>query len=455
MRPLTLCALLLAGCAAGPDYERPVQPMPADHGSLNRDGEAVAASWWRALGDPVLDDLVARALVGNRDILEASAKVDQALAILGQIEAAGFPSLDAAAGYERRRASIDLATNFPEGTPRIRPIASADLSLSYEIDLWGRARRARESSRALLGAGQEALLAAELSVSTLVARSYVGLRSAESELAAMTTALAAREEFLRIAQERVAAGAAAPDEVALAEVARADALTRLSTARRQDSSLRHLLATLVGDVSLQVPAATGPLAIPAPPASGLPASLLERRPDVREAEQLAISANAEIGVAKASAFPRLSLTAGIGSASRELTGLFTTPAATAAVGGAIEYELLDWGASRRRTEAARAASAAAAANYSRVALGALRETRDALVDMGEAIRLSESTERRAAASATLLELARKRHEAGEIGPGQWAEAQVAHAAAVVVASAARRDRLVAHLQLVKALGGGY
>jgi multidrug efflux system outer membrane protein len=452
---LALAALLLSGCAAGPDYERPAQPLPETHGKLAREGEAVAAGWWKALGDPVLDDLVERALAGNRDILAASARVDRALAILGEVEAAGLPSLEAAAAYERRRASVDLATNFPTGTPRIRPVAEVGVSLNYEIDLWGRARRARESSRALLEAGRESLRAAELSVSALVARSYVGLRSAETEQAAAESALAAREDALRVARAREAAGAAAPDEVARAEIARSDAHTRLALARRQRTSLAHLLGSLTGAPSLEIPPAASAVRVPPPPASGLPASLLERRPDVREAEQRYVSANAEIGVAKGSAFPRLSLTGAVGTASRELSGLFASPAATAAIGGAIEYNLLDWGASRRATEAAEAAALEAAANYSRVALEALRETRDALVDLGEAIELADSTERRAAAAASLLELARRRFDAGEIGPREWAEARVAHADAVTVAAAARRDRILAHLQVVKALGGGF
>ncbi len=455
MSRLAVAALVLSGCAAGPDYVRPGQPFPETHGALARDGAELGAAWWKALGDPVLDDLVDRALAGNRDILAASARVDRALAILGEVEAAGLPSLAASAAYERRRASVDLATNFPAGTPRIRPVAEVGVSLNYEIDLWGRARRARESSRALLEAGRESLRAAELSVAALVARTYVGLRSAETELDAMAGALAARDEALRVAREREAAGAAAPDEVSRAEVARSDAHTRLAMARRQRAALAHLLGSLTGEPSLEIAPATAKLSVPPPPASGLPSALLERRPDVREAEQLAVSANAQVGVAKGSAFPRLSLTGAVGSASRELSGLFASPAATAALGGAIQYDLLDWGASRRATEAAKAAANEAAASYSRVALEALRETRDALVDLGEAIELAESTERRAAASAALLDLARRRFEAGEIGPLEWAEARVAHADAVAVAAAARRDRIVAHLQVVKALGGGF
>lgn len=455
MSRLALAALVLSGCAAGPDYVRPGHAFPETHGALARDGAELGAGWWKALGDPVLDDLVDRALAGNRDILAASARVDRALAILGEVEAAGLPSLAANAAYERRRASVDLATNFPAGTPRIRPVAEVGVSLNYEIDLWGRARRARESSRALLEAGRESLRAAELSVAALVARAYVGLRSAETELDAMAGALAARDEALRVAREREAAGAAAPDEVSRAEVARSDAHTRLAMARRQRASLAHLLGSLTGDPSLEIAPAAAKLSVPPPPASGLPSALLERRPDVREAEQLAVSANAEVGVAKGSAFPRLSLTGAVGTASRELSGLFASPAATAALGGAIQYDLLDWGASRRATEAAKATANEAAANYSRVALEALRETRDALADLGEAIELAESTERRAAASAALLELARRRFEAGEVGPREWAEARVAHADAVAVAAAARRDRILAHLQVVKALGGGF
>lgn len=455
MSRLALGALLLAGCAAGPDYERPAQPFPGNHGKLAREGDEVSAEWWKALADPVLDDLVERALAGNRDILAASARVDRALAILGEVEAAGLPSLAANTAYERRRASVDLATNFPTGTPRIRPVAEVGVSLNYEIDLWGRARRARESSRALLEAGRESLRAAELSVASLVARSYVGLRSAETELSAATDAFAAREDALRVARERESAGAAAPDELARAEIARSDAHTRLALARRQRTSLVHLLGSLTGEPSLDIPPATSALRVPPPPASGLPSSLLERRPDVREAEQLAVAANAEVGVAKGSAFPRLSLTGAVGTASRELSGLFASPAATAALGGVIEYNLLDWGASRRATEAAKAAATEAAANYSRVALEALRETRDALAHLAETIEVSDSTERRAKAAAELLELARRRHEAGEIGPLEWADARVAHAEAVTVAAAARRDRLIAHLQVVKALGGGF
>lgn len=455
-RALLAAAALLAGCAAGPDYVRPELSLPADYGAA-ADPAAVPAAlaWWKAFGDPVLDQLVDRALLGNRDLAAASARVDQALAVLGGIEAAGLPSVDASAGFERPKASADLAVSPPPGSPRIRPLASAGLSLSYEIDVWGRARRARESSLALLDAGREALRAAELSVAALTARTYVELRATDLEVEAAADAALARTESARVALEREQVGSARLGEADAAEVARAAAVTRLSGLRRQREALQNLLGTLVGDPSLTVPA-TGLMPAPPPvPAPGLPSALLERRPDVRQAEALVMSANAEIGVAKASAFPALTLTGALGSESRELSGLFSNRAATYGLGVSIEQNLLDWGASARRTEAAEAAARAAAAGYAQSVLEALRETRDALAGLREAAVVAAAAERRAAAAERLLAQARRRAEAGEIGPLELADARVAHADSVSAVAAARRERLNAHVQLVKALGGGY
>lgn len=450
-----LAAALLAGCAVGPDYTRTAPPLPADYGADAVQGAQVGAAWWKAFGDPVLDELVERALRENRDLAAASARVDQAVAVLGGIEAGGLPAIDASAGFSRPKASTDLSVNPPAGSPRIRPVASAGLSLAYEIDVWGRARRARESSRALLDAGREALRAAELSVAALVARTYVELRATDADLAAAEDAASAREEALRVARERERVGSARLGEFAEAETLRAAAVTRASGLRRQRAALEHLLGSLVGDAALTVPVSARPIALPAAPAAGLPAALLERRPDVRQAEALAVSANAEIGVAKGSAFPALTLTGALGSESRELSGLFTSRAATYGLGVSVEQNLLDWGRAGRRTEAAEAAARVAAANYAQSVIEALRETRDALVTLREAAVVADAAERRAVAAEQLIGQARRRFDAGEIGSVELAAARVAHAESVSAVSAARRDRAHAHIQLVKALGGGF
>jgi len=456
MNRAILLAIMLCGCAAGPDYTRPALPLPAEFDNATSEGtKAIDRTWWKAFQDSLLDGLVERALNGNQDLVAASARVDQAIAVLGGIEAAGLPAIDGRAGFDRRKYSTNLAANPPVGTPRQRDNAAAGLSLSYEIDIWGRARRAREASQAILQSGREALYAAELSVSALVVRTYVELRSVDTEWVASEDAVKAREESLRVAKLRESTGNALLGETARAEGARAGAITRLSMVRRQRAALENLLGTLVGDPSLKVAPSQTALVIPSAPAAGLPSSLLERRPDVRQAEQLAISANAQIGVAKASAFPALTLTAGLGSESRELSGLFASPAATSAVGLSIEQNILDWGRAGRATDAAEAAAKVAAATYAQAVLDALRETRDALVVLREATIVSEATERQAIAAEQLRNFAQKRFDAGEIGSAEFADARVVYADSVSAVASARRDRIHAHIQLVKALGGGY
>jgi len=455
-RLIILSVAMLAGCAVGPDYTRTELPLPADYGADGIvSGPKVDAEWWKAFGDPVLDGLVDRAMRGNRDLAAASARVDQAVAVLGGIEAGGLPAINASAGFARPKASTDLSVNPPAGSPRIRPVANAGLSLSYELDVWGRARRARESSRALLDAGREALRAAELSVAALTVRTYVELRATDVDLTAAEDAALARDEALRVALERERVGSARLGEVPEAETLRAAAITRASGLRRQRASLEHLLGSLTGDTALVVAVSDRPLAAPAAPAAGLPAALLERRPDVRQAEALAVSANAEVGVAKGSAFPALTLTGALGSESRELSGLFTSRAATYGLGVSIEQNLLDWGRASRRTEAAEAAARVAAANYAQTVIEALRETRDALVALRESTVVAEAAERRAQAAEQLITQARRRFASGEIGSVELAAARALHAESVSAVAAARRDRAHAHVQLVKALGGGF
>ena len=456
MNRTILLTVLLCGCAAGPDYTRPVLPLPSEFNVPAQEGaQSIARTWWKSFQDPVLDGLVERALTGNQDLVAASARVDQAIAVLGGIEATGLPAIDARAGFDRRKYSTDLAANPPAGTPRQRDNAVAGLSLSYELDVWGRARRAREASQAMLQAGREALDAAELSVSALVVRTYVELRSVDIEWVASEDAVKAREESLRVATLRESTGSAQLGEAARAEGARALAITRFSMVRRQRAALENLLGTLVGDPSLKIAPSQASWVIPPAPVAGLPSSLLERRPDVRQAEQLAIAANAEIGVAKASAFPALTLTAGLGSESRELAGLFASPAATSAVGLSIQQNILDWGRAGRATDAAEAAAKVAAAAYAQSVLDALRETRDALVALREATVVSEATERQAVAAEQLRTFAQKRFDAGEISSAELADARVVYADSISAVASARRDRIHAHIQLIKALGGGY
>ena len=449
-----LCFGLLGGCTLGPDYVRPELPKSEAFPEAGKGGAAVRAEWWKSLGDPELDALVAKALAANADLRVAMGRVEQAAAVLGETEGAALPQVDAVGGVNASKLSEGAYNQNLATTGRHRTTARGGLSTSFELDFWGKLRRAEESARAQLLGAREARRMVELSVGASVVRAYAALRAADAQSLAAQEVFAARDEEAAIIAKRAAVGAAGPQEIAQAEVARSAAVTALADARRTRAAAEHLLGMLTGQPALTIVARRQDgLRLPAPVAPGLPADLLASRPDVVAAEQVLVAANARIGYVKAARFPSFTLTGAIGSESRELNALFDGATATSSLGVDLRYPLFDFGRGAARVEGAVAEQHQAAAAYEKAFLNACREVRDALVDVRETAASASAAARRALAAEDAYRIATVRSREGQAGPMELLAARRLRAESQVAVAKVRQDRLAAQVDLVRALGG--
>lgn len=450
-------ALALAGCAVGPDYQRPAAPLPAsyDDPGATATASAVEARWWTLFNDATLNDLVDRALAGNADLRQAVARVEQASAAAREAGAAFLPEIDGGANLSDSRASTRTATYSPT-MPRLRDTRSAALSTSYEIDVWGRVRRNNEAARANLLASSYGRDAVRLSVAGLVAANYLALRAYDAELAVTAETLQSRNASLDLVRRRVAAGLVSPLDALQAESALAAAEAQQADLRRGRALAEHQLALLTGQPELKIAAGDlRQLPLPPLPPAGLPASLVEGRPDIRQAEQALVAANAGIGLAKAGYYPKFTLTGSVGSESKTLSDLFTAGAGTWSLGLGLLMPLLDFGRTSARVDQAKAVNEQSLIAWQNALQTAYKEVRDALVTLRENGEAEAARTRSVAAAEQALDIAGKRYAAGYAGYLDLLDAQRTTNDARLALITTRQARLAAAVDLFKALGGGW
>lgn len=455
-----LLASLLSGCAIGPDFLRPVIELPQRFTRAApepiRPNPEVETAWWRHFQDPLLDDLVDRALARNASVLTAVARVEEAEAAAREAGAAFLPQIDLQGSAARNRISTSNAQPIPAGVPVIRNARGVALTTSYELDVWGRVRRANEAVRAQMLASHYARDAVSLSVAGLVAANYLALRAADAQLAVTAESLASRQETLQLVRTRVAGGIASPLEQAQAEGELAAIQAQEADLRRQRSLVLHQLALLTGTPDLSVePGDLRRLPTPPIPPAGLPSSLVEGRPDVRQAEENLIAANAGIGVAKAGYFPRFALTGSLGTESAAMANLFGAGANTWSLGLSALMPLLDFGRTSARVDQASARERQAAIAYRNTLETAFKEVRDALVALFETGTAEAAQQARVDAARQALDIARKRYEAGYSGYLEVLDAQRTANTALTAYVGTRQARLASAVDLFKALGGGW
>jgi multidrug efflux system outer membrane protein len=448
-----VAACLLSACAVGPDYERPTLPSAAAFPEGKGGQAAIATDWWAGLGDARLTPLVEQALKNNTDVRIAAGRVEEASAGLADVAGAQLPAISAGAGGTRTVVSNDAYTSI-SSFGRTRYDYTAGLSTTFELDFWGKLRRASEAARAQLLSADEARRQVELGVVASVVKAYALVRSADVQQASAAEILAVRDEELRIIQQRSKVGSAGANEIAQAEVARAAAVSALSDARRARAQAEHLLGFLVGTPDLVLaPQAAASGATPPPPAAGLPADLLRRRPDVVSAEQALVAANARIGYAKAAYFPSFSLTGAVGAESKEFASVFGQGNGTSLLGLNMSVPILDFGRTAAHLDAAVAAQHQAAAAYEKAVLTAFREVRDALTDVRETMASMQAAQRRETAAREAFRIAEARRRQGQLDPMEFLAARRQLAESQVAVSRVLLDRLGAQVDLVKALGG--
>src|SRR6202165_1186674 len=328
-------AFALSGCMLGPDYQRPQTPLPTAYTdaptvSATATSMTMGADWWRLYDDPILNDLVATAISENLDVVAAVARIEEFDADLREANAALFPEIDLGGAAARSRSSGAGASPTQN---RVSNDLRVALSTSFEIDFWGRLRRLLESARAQVLATHYAKDVVSLSLAGLTTQIYFSLRSLDAQITATSETLTTREEYLRLVRRRVDGGLASGLDLAQALGARSDAAAQLKDLVRQRALAQHLLGTLTGRLDLKLsPRELAQLPVPPVPPTGLPSTLLERRPDIRQAEENLVAANAQIGVAKAALLPKISLTGDFGGESTALSSLVQSGARIWSIG---------------------------------------------------------------------------------------------------------------------------
>jgi multidrug efflux system outer membrane protein len=456
---LAVAAALLSGCAIGPNYRRPaVAEPPTFRGQATAEAASFAdAPWWEAFQDPALQALIQEALRKNYDAAIAAARVQEARAGLSVSRSALFPSLDY--GVTAGRARLPLGgLNLPDKTDHVTDdVFVGTLSMSWEIDIWGRVRRSNEAARATLFATEDARRGVWLTLVSDLAQAYFQLLELDVQLQIAQNSTQAYQGTYDLFQDRFNFGVASKLETSRALGALGSAQATIPQLQSAIVARENQISILLGRTPGQIPRGNPMYAQPITPVvpAGLPSALLERRPDLRRAEQQLVAANARVGVAKAEFFPKLSLTALFGAASPELSAITGGGATVWAVAGMLSGPLFNYGRNTGNYKASIAQWEQARLQYEQAVLGALREVSDSLTALGK---LSDAETGQTTAVRALEEAvvhATDRYRQGLASYYEVLEAQQQLFPAQNTLAQIRANRLVAYVQLYKALGGGW
>jgi outer membrane protein, multidrug efflux system len=453
---LSIALLALSSCkAVGPDYVRPNSPLPAQFAQA--DAQALATNmneWWKLYEDAQLTALIEKAQKNNTDIQFAVARIEEADAMMREVGAALLPSVDLNGNAVRNR--VTEAGIFPVFAGNPRSNYNLALNSSIELDFWGKLKRAKEAARASYLGTQYAQETVRWSLASLVANHYLMIRSLDSQLVVNQENLKISDESLALTKRRLAGGIVSILDVHQAELVRENLLTQATEIKRLRALSQHQLAVLTGELDLTIHQAEL-LALPVPPSppAGLPSSLLSARPDVRQAEQALVAANANIGLAKAAFYPSVSLTGSLGGESIELGDILKSAARIWSLGLALNLPIFNAGKLDARLDQATAKQKQALANYTSTIQTAFREVNDALANVRqyreqEAIALSKQ-----ATAKKMLQVAENRYKAGYSGYFEVLDAQRSHHEATQAFVQSRQNVLTATVSLFKALGGGW
>jgi multidrug efflux system outer membrane protein len=456
--PLAGVAVLGSACLVGPDYQRPPVTSPAQYRDQGPGQDAATLAdlpWWTVFKDPVLVKLLGEAVENSRDVRAAIARVQQAAAAARLSKAQLLPALTANASAAYGRGSLSVPTENPQSGA----VFEVDAQVTWEADLWGRIRRSNEAAVAQYVASDDGRRAVLVSLVAQVAQGYVTLRQLDSqrEIARRTVVNYERTLQLYVDQLKGGAGNKLPVVTGQAQVNQARG-TELDLERqiiRQENFLSLLLGRPPGPIARGTPleALQPPTAVPV----GLPSTLLERRPDVLQAEHFLVAANANIGVAKANFFPRFSLTALVGLATPDLANIFKSSAFVWNAGGSASWlaPILQGDSLRANAEGASALWEEAKNVYEKTVLSALSEVADALNDLVRLEAVVQQLEAEVLNLQTAVDLAQDRYHGGVSSYLEVTVSQNSLFPAELSLAAARAQRAQAYVELYRALGGGW
>jgi outer membrane protein, multidrug efflux system len=452
-------AILCSGCAVGPNYKKPAVPVPPEYrgAAAEQGGRSAAASfgdqkWWDTFQDEALRDLIQTALKENYDVRIAAARILEARAQLGITRADQLPTVAASAASVNQR--IPQSARIPSIDTTANQVS---VSLAWELDFWGKFRRATESARASLLAQEWAQRQVISSLVSDVASAYFQLRELDLELEISRKTLASRTDSLRLTQVLADHGATSMLDVRQAEQLVYGAAASIPDLEQRIEQQENFISTLIGKNPESI--ARGRKLLDQPHAlqvpAGLPSSLLERRPDIRQAEQELIAANAQIGVAKADYFPRIALTGSGGYQSSALTSLFAGQAGLWTFGASAVQPLFEGGRIRNRVKLAQAQTEEATLFYQHTVQQAFRDVSDALVGYSKSQEFRAQLEQLTNSAQEATKLSNMRYKGGAASYLEVLDSDTRYFVAQVSLAQAQLRELESLVQIYRSLGGGW
>ncbi|WP_168788433.1 efflux transporter outer membrane subunit [Paraburkholderia aromaticivorans] len=449
--------LALSGCLLGPNYVRPTVEVPATYRFAQGEAAEIAnVEWWEQFQDPVLDQLIATALLENRDVKIAAARVDEFQAQFVTTRSALFPQVVAGADASRQRASQASGIPVPNGVSPIYNQFDATVSVAWEIDLFGKVRRQTEAARANLLASEEGRRATILTLVSAVSSAYINLRSLDRQLEIAKSTVESRDESVRVFTLRFRGGEVSQMELAQSQSEYEAAKATIPLLETQIGQQENALSVLIGknpgailrgrELSMM-----GSPQIP----NELPSELLERRPDLLQAEQTLVSENALIGAAKALYFPSISLTGLFGTVSSQFSNLFTGPARVWSFAGSVTQPIFTAGNISGQVRQAEARQQEALFAYEKAIQVAFQEVEDALISVQKTHEQLAVLANQVEALHTYARLARLRYEGGYTSYIEVLDAERSLFNAQLSYTQTQGAELTSFVNLYKAMGGGW
>jgi multidrug efflux system outer membrane protein len=441
----------------GPDYSRPAIDSPAGYRiDYPKAADVANTKWWQQFGDPALDRLIEESLRGSLDIAAAAANVERFLGALRTTRAQFFPQIGYGFDASYNRVSRVGQPPLAPDADRTYSLYQGALSADWQLDLFGRVRRQSEAAQAQVYASEQGRRGVILSIVTTVAAAYTGLRALDRQLEIARATAQNYGETRELFELRLKGGVISDVEMAQIESQYQAALAAIPALEFSIAAQENLLSALLGRNPGPIPRGKSidDLAPPAIPA-GLPAELLERRPDILQAEQNLVAANAAIGAAKALYFPSFSLTGAVGSVSTSFSDFLSGPAAAASIAASLAGPIFTFGGIEGEVRSAEAGREQALAFYRQTILTAFREANDALVGSQKIGEQAEAQARRVRALRNYARLSRIRFDNGAASYVEVLVAENDLFSAELNAVQAQADHLTQVINVYKAMGGGW
>lgn len=450
---LMIMLAVLGGCTIGPDYVKPEVDTPDEwRYSIEDASGTVNSLWWEQFNDPVLDALIQDALANNKDVRIAAARVEEFAARVDITRAGFYPQIGYDGAASRNRSSQAAAG----GGARINDSYLAALNVGWELDVWGRIRRATEASRAQLLAEEEVRRSIILTLVSSVASSYINLRSLDRQLEIAVRTLESRGKSVELFEIKFEGGVVSELEVAQIRSEYEQAAVRIPSLERQIALQENALSILLGHNPGDIPRGQtiGELGLPPVPA-GMPSELLARRPDIQRAEQDLIAANAQIGVARSQYFPTISLSGLFGYASAELSELLQSSSENWGIGADALGPIFSGGRISSQVRASEAVQRQTLVGYAQTVQAAFREVDDALISSVKSREELAAQGRRVAALQDYAHYAQIRYDEGQVSYIEVLDSERRLFDAELLHTQSINDVYVSLVSIYKAMGGGW